>query len=511
MDVAMTRVRPVLSQRRPRSKFPSAHRRTDPFIQNLEQCWDVTPLGLATLDRDSRILQKNKAFTLFCPDGLNPYFQKPLEALVRKVFRTKTKVINMELAGRRGVQRDRPDRWRVSCFPLLGRRGSLRTLLLTIQDITDTKRLEETKVREIERKFHSIADAAPVMIWQSGAHNGCIYCNKHWLEFTGRSMRDQLGNGWAESVHPDDRNRCIELYERAFEMRENFTVEYRLRRADGEYRWVLVNGRPVLDAEGKFAGYMGTCVDMTDFRYTQLELQKNQMELSHARRVSAVGELASSIAHELNQPLSAILSNAQAAQRFLKTDPTNILEVQDILEDIVSDDKRAGAIIRRLRGLMKKKELEADILSLNDVVQEVVALLQGDALNRGIRVELNLRDNLAPIRADNIQLQQVLLNFILNAFDSMAEVPEETRCVTIQTRQINDAQIRFSVKDTGRGIPAEQIETIFQPFFTTKKEGLGMGLAIVRSIVQAHNGQLWAENNPEGGATFHVTLPVHHV
>ena len=274
---------------------------------------------------------------------------------------------------------------------------------------------------------------------------------------------------------------------------------------------MLTTARPMFDAGRKFIGYIGTSIDISNSKNDQMEIYKSHMELAHARRVSSIGELASSLAHELNQPLSAILSNAQAAIRYLRAKPQDIEEVAAILGDIVADDKRAGMIIRRLRSFVKKKELEMEILDINNVVREVVALLHGKAMEREVRVVMDLGLNLPVISCDVIQLQQVLLNLMINGFDAMDKTPVDARLLVIQTRLTYSHEVELIVMDAGRSdSPEGRIEHIFQPFFTTKKEGLGMGLSIARTIVEAHRGRLWAENNPQGGGVFHMTLSVKH-
>jgi C4-dicarboxylate-specific signal transduction histidine kinase len=216
--------------------------------------------------------------------------------------------------------------------------------------------------------------------------------------------------------------------------------------------------------------------------------------------------MAATLAHELNQPLAAILSNAQAATRFLNSGTPDLDEVRDILRDIAVDDTRAGEIIRRIRSLVKKDAADLKPLRINEVVEEVVGLLHSDALIRGMAVTLELGSDLPWIKADRIQLQQVLLNLLLNAFDAMGDVPPGERSVTIRSRQA-DSWVNVTISDRGTGIPTGQADELFEPFRSTKATGLGLGLSISRSIVANHGGRLWAENNRGRGATFGFTLP----
>ncbi len=242
-------------------------------------------------------------------------------------------------------------------------------------------------------------------------------------------------------------------------------------------------------------------------KQTELEAQRLRQDLSHIGRVSAMGELTASLAHELNQPLTAILSNAQAAQRLLAADVVNLGEVREILADIVADDKRAADMIHRLRGLIKKGDLEFVPLDLNEIVGEVAWLVRSDAVLRNVSLRLEFADDLPSVRGDRVQLQQVVLNLVLNGLEAMRESRAGERLLVIRTARDGAAAVRVAVQDSGPGIDERDLDRMFEPLYTTKTEGLGMGLAIVRTIVDAHGGGLQAANNPQGGATVHFTLP----
>ncbi len=381
----------------------------------------------------------------------------------------------------------------------LGRMG-------VVIDITERKRAED-KLRESEARFRTMADTAPVMIWMSGTDKLCTFFNKGWLDFTGRTLEQELGNGWAEGVHREDFDRCLEIYTNAFNARQEFTMEYRLRRFDGEYGWVLDHGVPRSEANGEFLGFIGCAIDITERKRGELEAMQQRAELAHIARLSTMGELAASLAHELNQPLTAILSNAQAAQRFLAVTPPDLEELREILKDIVQDDSRAGEVIRRMRTLVKKEELEFAPLDLGNVVSDVVLLSHSDATLHNIRVALEITSGLPAAWGDKVQLQQVLLNLLLNAFDALKNSPVDERSVAVQADLDGASMLKVAVRDRGTGLNGE-VANIFQPFFTTKRDGLGMGLSISRSIVEAHGGRLWAENNQDRGATFYFTVPI---
>jgi two-component system sensor kinase FixL len=240
----------------------------------------------------------------------------------------------------------------------------------------------------------------------------------------------------------------------------------------------------------------------------ELEAQRLRQDLTHIGRVSALGELTASLAHELSQPLTAILSNAQTAQRLLAAEVVDLESVREILSDIVADDKRAAAVISGLRALIKKGEPELVPLDLNAIVGEVAWLLRSDAILRNVSMSLELAPDLPHVRGDRVQLQQVVLNLVLNGLEAMREPHAGARTLVIRTARDGAAELRVTVQDSGPGIAEKDLGHIFEPLYTTKTEGLGMGLAIVRTIVRAHGGTVGAENNPQGGTSLHVTLPV---
>lgn len=240
-------------------------------------------------------------------------------------------------------------------------------------------------------------------------------------------------------------------------------------------------------------------------------LRRSQQDLAHVTRVSTIGELAGSLAHELNQPLTAILSNVHAALRFIATEPIDVAEVREILNDVVQDDYRASEIIRRVRAVVKKGEPELALIDLAGVVHDAVVLLHSDAILRKTRVIVDLCEDPPTVYGDKVQLQQVTLNLLLNAFDAMSDASPGERVVSVKLSRDGDGIARLAVHDRGRGIAPGKLDSIFTPFYTSKPHGLGLGLSISRSIVELHGGRLWAENNPDRGATFYVTLPVANV
>jgi C4-dicarboxylate-specific signal transduction histidine kinase len=251
----------------------------------------------------------------------------------------------------------------------------------------------------------------------------------------------------------------------------------------------------------------GVCRDVTARKEDEVEVLRMRADLAHAGRVSTMAQLASSLAHELNQPLGAILRNAEAAEVLLQSNPPDLDEVRAILADICSDDHRAGEVIDHMRALLKRRGLEHVQLHVAELVDEVVALVQPDATSRKVRLGVDIPKALPPMRGDRVHLQQVLLNLILNGMDAMTDVPAEGRCLVVRARQADAATIEVAIADAGHGIPDAKLARLFEPFVTTKPEGLGLGLPISATIIGAHGGRIWAESGP-AGATFYFTVPV---
>jgi C4-dicarboxylate-specific signal transduction histidine kinase len=252
---------------------------------------------------------------------------------------------------------------------------------------------------------------------------------------------------------------------------------------------------------------LGTYTEITEHKEAELEIERQRNELAHLSRVTMLGTLSGALAHELNQPLMAILSNAQAAQRLLAHDSANLNEVRDILKDIVDDDRRASEVIQRLGLLFKKGETQHQPLNLNELVQDALRLVRSDLVKNRVTVRSELTPELPAISGDRVQLQQVLLNLIMNACSAMADSAPAKRSFVVRTARLDYENICVSVQDQGAGIPPENLERIFDPFFTTRAQGIGFGLTICRALITAQGGKLWAENNRDGGASFHFKLP----
>jgi two-component system, LuxR family, sensor kinase FixL len=276
-------------------------------------------------------------------------------------------------------------------------------------------------------------------------------------------------------------------------------------RRDGSKFPVEVGLNTIRTTEGSFV--LASIVDITQRKRDEVEIQRQRAELAHVARVSTMGELAASLAHELNQPLGAILSNADAAEMFLSADPPSLNDVRDILRDIRKDDQRAGEVIHRMRALLSKHEMEISLLDLNDIAQDILKLVSADASLRKTSLHAQLTPNMPLIRGDRVHLQQVILNLVVNGMEAMAGEPPRKRRLTIRTGWNGDSEVELAVTDTGHGIAPDKLPNVFDPFFTTKANGMGMGLSIARTIIETHGGRIWAESNGAGGATFRFALP----
>jgi PAS domain S-box-containing protein len=404
--------------------------------------------------------------------------------------------------------------------------------LLFLAGVIEERGTTETELRESEERFRITADAAPVLIWMSGADKLCTFFSKRWLEFTGRTMEQELGDGWTAGVHAGDIDKCLKTYVSAFDARQPFVMQYRLRCNDGEYRWITDNGVPRHDAQGNFLGYLGACVDITDLLKKDEALHESEERVTLAAsarkaaeeearfqrsridllgRVSLLGEMTASLAHEVNQPLSAIITNANAGMLFIDKGKADHGTLREILVDMAEDARRAQGIIHAVRNTIKKGSAIRGQINLNDVVNGVAHLIQPNAAAHGCEVQTSLTNGLPLIEGDPVQIQQVLINLVANAIDAMREAPASTRKVEVVTERNGDGEIRVSVRDYGVGIPVEVQQRLFEQFFTTKEEGLGMGLAIVKSIIEAHGGKIAAENVEGGGARFYFSLPATNV
>ncbi|MEZ5276111.1 MAG: ATP-binding protein [Opitutaceae bacterium] len=364
----------------------------------------------------------------------------------------------------------------------------------------------ETALRESERRLDLAAEAANLGLWFWNTQENTMWATRRARDLFGFPPETALTyEMWLERLHPEDRPVIEAALAEARDHQGIYDTEYRIMRPDGEVRWIAARGEVATDPGSESTSMTGVVVDITERRRSEREIEQQRSELAHLSRVSTVSELSGSLAHELNQPLAIILTNAQAALRFLAQDPPDLSEARDILNDIVSEDQRAGQIIQKLRSLLKHGETSLRCLSVNDTIDEVLQLARSDLIEQGVTVRRNLSGVRPKVMADSIQLQQVLLNLVRNSCDAMTDNPVSGKHLTLATSH-HDNQVRISVSDTGCGLPAD-LESVFESFYTTKEQGLGLGLSICRSIIRAHKGRLWAETPDGGGAVFCLELP----
>jgi PAS domain S-box-containing protein len=360
-------------------------------------------------------------------------------------------------------------------------------------------------LRRSERELRDVIEAMPTMVWIAGTEGANEFGNRRWQEYTDLSHERTVGSGWQDAVHPADLERHLEKWCKSLASGEPFENEVRYRRAaDGQYRWFLSRAVPLRDEAGKILKWYGISTDIDDRKRAEQEREQLRADLAHMNRVSMLGELAASVSHELKQPIAASMANAQTCIRWLKRDLPDVNEALEASMRIVKDGIRATEIIDHLRSLYKKSPPQRELVDVNDVVREMLALLRVEASRCSIVTNSELAPELPNITADRVQLQQVFMNLMLNAIEAMKNAGGE---LTIKTELDQEGRLLISVRDTGVGLPSEKTEEIFKTFFTTKPEGSGMGLAISRSIVESHGGRLWATPNDRVGATFQMTLP----
>ncbi len=367
----------------------------------------------------------------------------------------------------------------------------------------------EAGLRESEQRMIVAVDAANFGIWVRDLARNEIWATDKWRALFGFGKAEQLELGAIlQRVHPEDRDAVSLVLTKTIEGDGRYELEYRLRLPNGQSRWIASRGRAEFDDAGKPILVRGVSHDITERKVAEQETRNLREEIAHAGRVSMMGQLASALAHEINQPLGAILRNAEAAELFMQDASPDLDEIRAILADIRKDDQRAGSVIDRMRGLLKRHNLDKSPLEVADLVGDVGGLVRADAAARHVKLDVVVPGGLPPVRGDRVHLQQVLLNLIINGMDAVDEANRRDRRVSVTASLDGSQAVEIAVSDTGDGIPTDRLARVFDPFFTTKQSGLGMGLSISRTIIEAHGGRLWSENNNDGGATFRFTLPI---
>ena len=364
----------------------------------------------------------------------------------------------------------------------------------------------------LKDRLQVIIDTIPAVVWSNSRDGSTDFLNRRFRDYTGLSLEWGRSWVWMDALHPDDR--AMDDWRAALAAAEPFEKEARLRRADGEYRRFLLRFVPLRDEQGTIVEWYAASTDIEDLKRAEEELRRRearlrdaQIELAHANRVTATGQLAASIAHEVAQPIAAALTNANAARRWLGADPPELEEVGQALSRIIRDGNRASDIIGRIRALVRKAPPRNDQLDINETMREVIALTRSELRRNRTALQTRLADDLPLILGDRIQLQQVVLNLILNAVEAMDESGEASRELLIRTEQDGSDGALVAIQDSGPGLKPESLDRLFDAFYSTKPGGMGMGLSICRSIIEAHGGRMWATPNLPHGAVFQFTLP----
>lgn len=371
-------------------------------------------------------------------------------------------------------------------------------------EIAERERAEEG-VRRSEDRLRLVIDTLPALVWSKLPDGSADFLNQRFREYTGLSVDEGLGWGWMrKAFHPEDQTE--EEWRAAFAAGQPFEKEARMRRADGAYRWFMHRAVPLRDELGNVVKWYGITTDIEERKRSETALQEARDRLAHVTRTHAMGELAAAIAHEINQPLTAIVTNANFSLRQLISSSPNLAELQTAITEIVNDGTRASAVISRIRALLMKGALSRVQVDINEIVEDVISLLRNELTRNRVNLRTELASNLPRVLGDSVQLQQVLINLIMNAIEAIRFSAEHSGRLVIRSGRSADG-VWVQVQDYGPGIEPELAELVFEPFFTTKVEGIGMGLSISRSIIESHGGQLSLVSSRQG-ALFEFVLTV---
>jgi PAS domain S-box-containing protein len=406
-------------------------------------------------------------------------------------------------------RRDGVYRWfQNNGFPLRDPDGQIVRWCVLLTDIDERKRAEDA-LRASERNLKLLIDTIPALAWSARPDGSAEFFSQHYLDFTGLSEAEAANWGWTIAVHPDDLHGLSESWRRVMASEAPGEAEARLRRHDGDYRWFLFRVKPLRDERGVIVRWYGVNTDIEDRKRADAALDRARSELAHVSRVTTFSALTASIAHEVNQPLAGIITNAGTCLRMLDAHPPNIEGARETARRTIRDGNRASDVIAHLRALFSKREFTLERVDLNDAAREVIALSASDLSRNRVILQADLADDLPTITGDRIQLQQVVLNLLRNASDAMGGVDDRPRSLLVKTECEDSGGVCLTVRDAGVGLPEDSLSSLFDAFYTTKAGGMGIGLFVSRSIVEKHQGRLWAHSNDAApGATFGFSIPI---
>jgi len=380
--------------------------------------------------------------------------------------------------------------------------------LMLLAALVEERNLAEQALAQNEARYRAVVEDQTELICRFRPDGTYTFVNGAYCRYFQRSAEELIGHTFWDFIPPEGRHGARELLDSITPDHPVASREHEVLAPGGELRWQQWLDRGFFDDRGHVVEYQAVGRDITERKRAEQEVQRQREELAHALRVMTLGELTASFAHEINQPLAAIVTNAQATRRLLDGERAKPA-ITDALTDIAEEAKRASQIIRKLRTLFRKEHAERTVVDINTLITDVVSLLRADLQRRTISVSLALAETVPPVLGDSVQLQQVMLNLVVNACEAIAATEGASREILVETRRAEPGRLAIVVRDSGIGVKERELERIFEHFVTSKPQGLGMGLAISRSIVQAHGGRIWATANHDRGLTLHVELPAH--
>ncbi|WP_158790822.1 PAS domain-containing protein [Granulicella sp. L60] len=390
--------------------------------------------------------------------------------------------------------------------PMFSESGDLIEFIGTAMDITERWKVEEA-LRGSEHQLRLIIETIPAFVWCAMPGDGkVVYANQRFCNYTGRTLEELLEFKWVTLVHPDDVETTIGSWRHVLETGEPLEITHRMRRADGVYRWIQTLAEPLRDRENRITQWYGLNIEIDESRRMAEMLRATQARLTRATQIATVAELSASIAHEINQPLAAVVANGEACEMWLSIDPPNLERARLAVQRIVRDGNASAAVIQRIRALFKQEIANKAPLDMNEVIHEVLRLVSNEVQRKRVNVRMELSLEVPMTLADRVQMQQLMINLVNNGIEAMDGVAYGTKQLILRSRSDDLNSILIEVCDYGSGLV--DVERVFEPFFTTKEKGMGMGLSICRSIIEAHGGSIWVTRNKDQGATFSFRLPV---